>query len=70
MVQKQKRVNIKATLVGSTSTEESEIFSIFLFLALVTRQSAALSYTTQHRMVSEFVGKLGTEVSVKIERKI
>ena len=34
-----------------------DTFNIFIFFAMVTRQSAALSFATQHAMPPEFGGK-------------
>ena len=41
-------VNAKK-IVGSITTRGSRIFNIFIFFALVSKQTAALSSVTQHK---------------------
>ena len=48
-----------ATVVGSIRTRRNETH--FHFLALVTKQSAALSSVTQHAVPQELSGKWETE---------
>ena len=49
-----------ATIIGSFTTRRNEIFHIFI-PAVVSRQSAALSFATQHKMLQKVGGKYGTE---------
>ena len=43
-------------------TRENEVFiKMYIFFALVSRQSAALSSATQHTIPKKFGGKWGTE---------
>ena len=58
------RVSINATVCGFDSHSRKWIILLnvyFHFFALVSRQSAALSFATQHAMPSELGGKWGTE---------
>ena len=51
------------TGVSSIPTRENEMFNIFIFFALVTRPSAALSFATHHTMLLQIGAKWGTEYS-------
>ena len=59
-----KPATVSAIGCGLEPHAKNEIhIEYFHFLALLTRQSAALSFATQHAMPPEFAGKRGTEVS-------
>ena len=63
MTQGHKRATINAAGCGFDSDSRNGMFNIFIFLALVTTQNAALSSATQHAMPPEVGGKRETKVS-------